>query len=117
MRPAADTTFRPYLRVLTERSIPQPIFVVAWTGVDHWLRVEVPTEVLIKSPSQKSREIGCIIRAHYAERQGSAVPFGKIIGYLFNTLPDRAIRFSVEGVMEGEHRDPVPQGEVRLRLR
>jgi hypothetical protein len=115
--PAADTTFRPYLRVLTERSRPEPIFVVALTGVDHWLRVEVPIEVLIRSPSQKLREIGRVIRAHYAERWGSAGPFGTITGYLFRTLPDRAICFSVEGVVEGEHRDPVPQGEARLRLR
>ncbi len=73
--------------------------------------------MLIRSPGQKLREVGRIIRLHYAERRGSAVPFGKIIGYLFHALPDRAIRFSVEGVVEGEHRGPVPQGEARLRLR
>lgn len=85
--------------------------------MDHWLRVDVPTDVLIKSPSQKRREVGRIIRTHCAERRGSAVPFGRIIGYLFRTLPDRAIRFSVEGVAEGEHRGPVPRGEALLRLR
>ncbi len=117
MSRVAGTRFRPHLRVLTERSRPEPIFVVAWTGVDYWLRVEVPTDMLIKSPGQRLREVGRIVRAHYAERCGSAVPFGAITGYLFRTLPDRAVRLSVEGVMEGEHLDPVLQGEARLRVR
>ena len=34
--------FRAFIQVLTERSRPEPIFVVAWTGMDFWLRVEVP---------------------------------------------------------------------------
>lgn len=91
----------PYLRVMTERSVPPPIFVVAFTGVDYWLRVEVPTNVLVRSPRQKEREVGCIVRAHYAARKGRALPFGAITGYLFVTLPDRAIRFSVEGMVMG----------------
>ncbi len=117
MSQAAAARFRPHLRVLTERSRPEPIFVMAWTGMDYWLRVEVPTAVLIRSPGQRLREVGRIVRAHYTERRGSAVPFGAITGYLFRTLPDRAIRFSTEGVVAGEHRGPVPRGEVSLQLR
>ena len=117
MSQAASARFRPHLRVLTERSRPEPIFVVAWTGMDHWLRVDVPTAVLIKSPGQRLHEVGRIVRAHYAERHGSAVPFGAITGYLFRTLPDRAIRLSVEGVVAGEHTGPVPRGEARLHVR
>jgi len=113
----AVAPFRPHLRVLTERSVPEPIFVVAWTGVDFWLRVDVPTEVLIKSPGQKLREVGRIVRAHYEQRKGSALPFGRITGYLLRTLPDRAIRFSTEGVAEGVHLGWVPQGQVVLGLR
>lgn len=117
MSQAAAARFRPHLRVLAARSRPEPIFVVAWTGVDYWLRVDVPTAVLISSPGQRLREVGRVVRAHYAERRGSAVPFGAITGYLFRTLPDRAIRFTVEGVVAGEHRGPVPQGEAALQLR
>ncbi len=113
----AAARFRPHLRVLTARSRPEPIFIVAWTGVDHWLRVDLPTAVLIRSPGQRLREVGRIVREHYAERKGSAVPFGAITGYLFRTLPDRAIRFSTEGVVAGEHTGPVLWGEAHLHVR
>ena len=62
----ASPPFRAHIRVLTERSRPDPITVVAWTGVDFWLRVEVPPNVLVRSPGQRQREVGRIIREHYA---------------------------------------------------
>ena len=113
----ASPPFRAYIRVLTERSRPDPINVVAWTGVDFWLRVEVPTDALVRSPSQRQREVGRIIREHYAvwsERHG---PFGRITGYVFHTLPDRAIRFSVEGNSTGQQVRPGMRAEVGLALR
>lgn len=111
--------FRPYIQVLTERSRPEPIFVVAITGTARWLRVRVPIEVLIRSPSQKSRELGALMRAHYAVHERG--PFGKVLGYVFHSLPDRATRYSVagvaEGVITGESASSVPWGVATLRLR
>ena len=103
--------------MLTERRRPEPIFVAAWVGVDYWLRIEVPTEVLVRSRRRREREIGRIVRAHYAEHKGSAGPSGKITGYVFRSLPDRAIRYSGEGVAQGEHRGPEQHSVARMRQR
>jgi len=93
--------------VLTERTRPEPIFVAAFTGVDFWLRVDVATDVLIRSPSQKQHDIRVLIRAHYAFKRGTCGPFGKITGYVFRSLPDRGIRYDVEGKMGGVASEPV----------
>lgn len=114
MEKTASLPFRAYIRVLTERSRPEPVFVVAWTGADFWLRVEVPTHALIRSPGQRQREVGRIIREHYAlwgERHG---PFGKVTGYVFHSLPDRGTRYSVQGLPVGEKSGPGTRGEVSL---
>lgn len=115
----APARFRPYIQVLTERTRPEPIFVVVFTGVNFWLRLEVPTDVLILSPSQKGREIGRIIREHYAMRKGSAVPFGRIVGYVFRSLPGRGTRYDVDGkaVATGKGVEPTLRVEVSFALR
>lgn len=108
--------FRAHIRVQTERSRPDPITVVAWTGVDFWLRVDVPTDVLVRSPGQRQREVGRIIREHYSVWGKRHGPFGKITGYVFHSLPGRAIRFSVEGSPTGQQVRPGIRAEVGLAL-
>ena len=109
--------FRAHIRVLTERSRPEPINVVAWTGVDFWLRVGVPTDVLVRSPGQRQREVGRIVREHYAVWGKRRGPFGAITGYVFHSLPDRAIGFSVEGVPVGGKAGPITPGLASLGLK
>lgn len=106
--------FRAYIQVLTERSRPDPITVVAWTGVAFWLRVEVPTDVLVRSPGQRQREVGRMIREHYAVWGTRRGPFGKIASYVFHSLPDQGIRYSVQGLPVGEKSGPGIRGEVSL---
>ena len=108
----ASPPFRAHIRVLTERSRPDPITVVAWTGVDFWLRVEVPPNVLVRSPGQRQREVGRIIREHYAVWGKRRGPFGKITGYVFRSLPDRATRYGLDGIATGETARPTRHGEV-----
>jgi len=109
--------FRAYIRVLTERSRPEPINVVAWTGVAFWLRVEVPTDVLMRSPGQKQREVGRIIREHYAVWGKRRGPFGAITGYVFHSLADRATRYDLAGIATGGSTLPTRQSEVSFGLR
>ena len=109
--------FRPHIRVQTERGRPEPIFVVAWTGIDYWLRLAVPGDVLVRSPSQRQRQIGRIIREHYSKWGKRHGPFGAITGYVFQSLPDRAIRYNLDGKAMGENVQPARQGEVSLTLR
>lgn len=51
-------SFRPYTPVLTGRSIPSPIFAVAFTGVDYRLRVDLISDMLTRPPGQRVREVG-----------------------------------------------------------
>ena len=109
--------FRAYIRVLTERSHPDPITVVAWTGVAFWLRVEVPPDVLVRSPDQRQREVGRMIREHHAVWAKRRGPFGQITGYVFHSLPDRGIHYNVEGVPADGKAGPITPGLASLRLR
>ena len=113
----ASPPFRAHIRVLTERSRPDPINVVAWTGAAFWLRVEVPLDVLVRSPGQRRREVGRIVREHYAVWGKRRGPFGRIMGYVFQSLPDRATRYDLGGVATDEETQPTRQGEVGLRPR
>ena len=110
----ASLPFRAHIRVLTERSRPDPVFVVAWTGVAFWLRVEVPTDVLVRSPGQRHREVGRIIREHYAVWGKRRGPFGAITGYVFHSLPDRTMRYGLDDIATGEETRPTWQGGVSL---
>jgi hypothetical protein len=112
----APPLFRPHLEVLTERSRPEPIFIVAWTGVDFWLRVEVATSVLIQSMDQRRHEIGRVIH-YYAVWGARRGPFGKIIGCVFHSRADRATSYGVEGVATGDKAEPRRRGEVSFGLR
>jgi hypothetical protein len=109
--------FRPHIRVRTERSTPAPIFAVAFTGVDFWLRIPVAAAILVKSPSQRGREVGRIIREHYAVWGGQRGPFGPPTGYVFQSLPDKAICYGVDGMVTVEKIIPTKKGEVGLGLR
>lgn len=113
----ASPPFRAHIQVLTERSRPEPVNVVAWTGVDFWLRVEVPSDVLVRSPGQRQREVGRIVREHYAVWGKRRGPFGAITGYVFRSLPDRAIRFTIEGNPTAQQVRPGIRAEVGLALR
>ena len=117
MAKAPVPCFRPCIQVVTERSCPEPIFMVAFTGVDFWLRLDVPADMLVRSPHQKQREIGRLIREHYAARKGSALPFGKITGSVFRSLPNRSMGYSVAGVRQDDGAVTTRHGEVSLRLR
>ena len=94
MDKVASPPFRAHILVETERSRPEPIFVVALTGVDFWLRLAVPPDVLVRSPCQRQREIARIIREHYAVWGKRRGPFGAITGYIFRSLADRATRYN-----------------------
>ena len=110
----ASSPFCAHIRVLTERSRPDPINVVAWTGAAFWLRVDVPPDVLVRSPGQRQREVGRMIREHYAVWGKRHGPFGRITGYVFHSLPDRATRYDLDGIATGEEAQPTRQGELCL---
>jgi hypothetical protein len=111
---AARMAFRPHLRVIPERRVPQPIFVAAFTGVNFWLVEQLPEDILATPLVHRLHVVGQIVRAHYAKMDGRAGPFGAIRGYLFRTEFERAIEFDSDGLPHDEHDGPVPEGRASL---
>jgi hypothetical protein len=114
---AERAAFRPHLRVVPERSVPQPIFVAALTGVKFWLVTDVPPDVLALPWAAQLAAVGQIARTHYAAKGGRVGPFGAICGYLFRTAFEAAIRLDREGTPQGEHNGPVTLGSAHIRIR
>jgi hypothetical protein len=79
--------FRPHAIILTERSVPSPIFVAAMIGVEKLLRIDLD---LSQGPVSFVR--------HVLDRLPDQVPtFGKPIGFVINYSPDKAVRFDSTG--------------------
>ena len=102
----ARAEFRPHLRIIPERNVPQPIFVAAWTGVDFWLVEALPGDILAMPRISQLNVVGQIARAHYARTGGRAGPFDAIRCYLFRTEFERAIELDIDGTPRGQHRGP-----------
>jgi hypothetical protein len=113
---AARAAFRPHLRVIPERRIPQPIFVAAFTGVGFWLVQPLPEHVLSMPPILRLGVVGQIARDHYAQEEGHAGPFGAICGYLFRTEFEHALQLDIDGIVRGEQHGPISEVSATLWL-
>jgi hypothetical protein len=79
--------FRPHAIILTERTVPSPIFVAAMIGVEKLLRIDLD---LTQGPVSFVRQA--------VDRLPEGVPaFGKPIGFVINYSPDKAVRFDRNG--------------------
>ena len=98
--------FRPHAIILTERTVPSPIFVAAIIGVEKLLRIDLDaTEGLVSFVRQALD--------HLPER----VPaFGKPIGFVINYSPDKAVRFDPNGQPIAILDKAVRPGTAVLRL-
>jgi hypothetical protein len=93
--------FRPHAIILTERTVPQPIFVAAFIGIERLLRIDFDF-ASVRVTYAKQAVSG--IRQKLAEfssgtrRISETLPaFGRPIGVIVNYTPDRAIRFDLDG--------------------
>jgi hypothetical protein len=79
--------FCPHAIILTERTVPSPIFVAAIIGVEKLLRIDLDAT---QGPVSFVRQV--------LARLPDAVPaFGKPIGFVINYSPDHAVRFASNG--------------------
>jgi hypothetical protein len=79
--------FRPHAIILTERSVPSPIFVAALIGVEKLLRIDLDAS---QGPVSFVRQV--------LDRLPEGVPaFGKTAGFVINYSPDKAVRFDPNG--------------------
>jgi hypothetical protein len=80
-------TFRPHAVILTEKTVPSPIFVAAMIGVEKLLRIDLDP---IQGPVSFVRQV----LNHLPER----VPaFGNTIGFVINYSSDKAVSFDLNG--------------------
>ena len=79
--------FCPHAIILTERTVPSPIFVAAMIGVEKLLRIDLG---LTQGPVSFVRQV--------LDRLPEGVPaFGKPIGFVINYSPDQSVRFDLNG--------------------
>jgi hypothetical protein len=98
--------FRPHAIILTERSVPSPIFVAAIIGVEKLLRIDLDAT---QGPMSFVR--------HVLNRLPEEVPaFGKPIGFVINYSPDQAVRFDRNGQPIAMLDKAVRPGTAVLRL-
>ena len=113
---AARARFRPHLRVVPERRVPSPIFVVALTGTARWLRQDLPDGITERPWERQLEVVARFARGHYRAKQASAGPFGAIQGYLYRIAFERAIRLDLDGVPLGEELGPIMDGKATLSV-
>jgi transcriptional regulator with XRE-family HTH domain len=79
--------FCPHAIILTERSVPSPIFVAAIIGVEKLLQIDLDAT---QGPVSFVRQV--------LDRLPEGVPaFGKPIGFVINYSPGQAVRFGRNG--------------------
>jgi hypothetical protein len=98
--------FRPHTIILTERTVPSPIFVAAMIGVEKLLRIDLDAT---QGPVSYVRQV--------LDRLPEGVPaFGKPIGFVINYSPDQAVRFDRNGQPIETLDEAVRPGTAVLRL-
>jgi hypothetical protein len=98
--------FRPHAIILTERTVPSPIFVAAMIGVEKLLRIDLE---LAQGPVSFVKQV--------LDRLPEGVPaFGKTAGFVINYSPDKAVRFASNGQPIAILDKAVRPGTAVLRL-
>jgi hypothetical protein len=117
--------FRPHAVIITERTIPQPIFMACMTGVDTLLRVDFDpigdertyVSQTINGILAKLRRWSSSSEEHVGLFTHSLPAFGRPMGFAVNYSCDHAVRFDLEGnaleVLPGAYR--IGQTEFLLR--
>ncbi len=82
-----SSLFRPHAIIVTERSVPSPIFVAALIGVEKILRIDFDTSL----PEET------YVHQALAQIPEQTIAFGRPIGVTINYAPDRAVRYDIKG--------------------
>ncbi len=98
--------FCPHAIILTEQTVPSPIFVAAMIGVEKLLRIDLDAT---QGPVSFVRQV--------LDRLPEGVPaFGKSIGFVINYSPNQAVRFDRNGEPIAILDKAVRPGTAVLRL-
>ena len=98
-------TFCPHAIIVTERVIPQPLFVAAVIGVERLLRLDLDGS---QDPVTYVTQARARLSQRLAKWKGALPAFGRPVGLIVNFTPDSAVRFDLNGneveVLDAAHR-------------
>jgi hypothetical protein len=106
--------FRPHAVILTERTIPQPIFVAAIIGAERLLRVEFQTDA---RPVQFVKLALDGVKQRLAEWRHPLPGYGRPTGIIVNYAPDCGVRFDLDGTPRETLDEAYRVGQVQLFLK
>ena len=98
--------FCPHAIILTERTVPSPIFAAAIIGVEKLLRIDLDLT---------QRPVSFVRRVLDRLPEG-VIAFGKTVGFVINYSPDQAVRFDRNGQPIEILDKAVRPGSATLRL-
>jgi hypothetical protein len=111
---AYRAAFQPHAVILTERTVPSPMFVAAVIGPERLLRVDFDARALLIRYSFLALEG---IEERMTKWGGVLPGYGRPVGFVVNYEPDSALRFNLEGraveALRQAHRIP----EVSLLIK
>ena len=87
-------SFRPHAIIVTERKVPQPIFVAAMVGVERLLRVDLDHAL---DPATYITQAMDGLKQRLTRWNGMIPAFGRPVGLIVNFSPDNAVRFDLDG--------------------
>jgi hypothetical protein len=110
----AKMEFRPHGVILTERSVPQPIFVAAIIGAEQLLRVDFDLDGGRESYISKALEE---VECRLAKWNGTIPAFGRPTGLIVNYAPNFAVRFDLLGTLQEVFGEAYQIGQAHLLLK
>lgn len=115
LREAAErAAFKPHAVILTEKTIPRPIFIAAVTGAPKWKRIELDAT---RRPETFLDQAMSVTRHRMAMFGGVLPMFGKVTGLAINYAYDLHVRYDLEGRETGADRAMLRSGEGKWELR
>ena len=86
--------FRPHAIILTERTIPQPLFIGAIIGVGRLLRIDFGRN---ENPVQFVKLALDGVKRRLAKWRGALPGYGRVTGIIVNYTPNFAVRSDLDG--------------------
>jgi hypothetical protein len=86
--------FRPHAIILTEKTIPRPIFIAAVTGVTKWKRIDLD---VVRGSETFLPQTMTVVKNRLAMFGGTLPMFGAVTGFIINYTYDLSVRYDLNG--------------------
>jgi hypothetical protein len=110
----SNPRFTPHALILTERSVPEPMFVAAVIGVERLLRIDLDASA---PPLTFAGQALQAVRRRLADWRSDQLPaFGRPTGVVVNYGPDHAVAFDMDGAPRAVLASAQRAGRVELTV-